>query len=73
MIHFISHGSFGRSVLITEPNAKAAQQGVDAYLRQHPTAVFGPIIERCDYPKTCWGAAGADMKPGYFGPWKPSN
>lgn len=61
MIHVISHGAFGESVLITEPTADEAVFSIMEYEAAHPGALFGPIVPRCG--NACHGAAGVYLHP----------
>lgn len=58
MIHVISHGALGESVLITEPTEDEAAFAILEYCAEHPGAVFGPNVPRVTGD---WGAAGIAM------------
>lgn len=68
MIHTISHGRFGASLLIYAATDAEVEIEVAAYLAAHPTAEFGPNVPR--KAGAIWGRSGVDMIPGHFGPWK---
>ena len=58
MIHEISHGRYGVSVLITALTQADAEFEVMEFQADIPHARFGPIVPRCG---DCWGACGLVM------------